>query len=861
LQPSLSGNSTPSTARSRSPDPDTLLPTHPHSHTAVRKTSVEFLQMAQNGIVTVGQSFPPLPPPPSGLPDQPRPRPKYTKQSSEKKIPRGVSSVIRLPPPLERKPVSLTNPPRKCVHQGQILQIVSSSNTKNRYLFLFNDILLIAKPMSEGLPSADSRFQVKDIIELKNIRLSLSRDKYDLKNREAGTMGNRKIPPILAEFIHTFDLNPALALNNFVQKRALHPDPISVAHLLYKTPELSKTQLALFLSHPSNRQVYKMFLDQCQFSGVVLDEALRILLHRLSLPSRASLQRTGSSERSTYSVDYLLDEFTKRWYEANANVVVFDASIAQKLVIAMIVLNAQLHGNEGARLVKDRDEVNALVRPRTASQPTTPTIPSIPTMGLDQSLHPHPPLQPPAPAGLDDLTAFPKPTRDSFVESFHLLDQQSIVPKDILYNIFSSISHQPLDIEAHPAGNSLAKTTTTTARKLKLVMVSPAQLPSRLSLKIPSDPITITVPVLDPRLVIHLSGRDLRCEPPVLEFGSHRSQSFRIVGLAPGRKTLTIQPVLRGEEEAPEQVYDFRGLASKQSITIERQFMRHTFQISLLNDLGTRRRYLFGATSSGEKDEWARVLTGCLHTAKGGRDASRLNEHASLEQAIGLQILKEVLLGVEASDEDELVPAPVSVPAEPGAHPIVQSTTTIGSPNSSELNGALGLGSTAHAQSSLIMNEGAQAATTTATRVAAAAAAAAIPITAAAATASMATTGSSPGAVADSWMCRMPRPGTSIPDRRGLEIIKLVEQNSLLSLMLGFMGALSRDRLERIRQSLAEDEEEYDDDDDDDDDDEEEEDEGEDMHHHEYDESEVGFSDGSESEVELTDESEGGTRT
>ncbi|KAG0035096.1 hypothetical protein BGZ81_000650 [Podila clonocystis] len=600
--------------------------------------------------------------------------------------------------------------------------------------------MLIAKPMSDGHPSLDSRFQVKDIIELKKISLSLSRDKFDPKSGEQGFTGNRRIPPILAEFIHTFDQNPTRALNSFIQKRALHPDPASVAHLLFKTPELSKTQLALFLSNPANRHVYRAFLDQCQFAGVLLDDALRSVLVRLSLPHRD----TRGSGKGINAVDYLLEEFTRRWYEANVNVVVFDASIAHKLVIAMLVLNAQLHNNEGATLVKGREEVGILVRPRVSSQPSTPTIPSTPTM--ESSLSPSSTIQYLA-MDLDDLSAFPSPTKDSFVESFQLLDQQQIVPKDTLQNIFSSISHQPLDIELEKDTCQAAST----SRKLWPIMVSPATLPLRLTLKIPSDPITITVPVLNPHFSIHLGGRDLKCEPSVLEFGSHRSQRFRITGLIPGRKTLTIHARL-SDKGTPEQYYNLQSLPTKHTIAVERQFMRHTFQISLLNDLGTRRRYLFGTSSAAEKDDWARILTECLSEAK-GQNAVRLNEHTGLEQSIGLQILNELLLGVEGSDE-EAPPKPEMIPILPPLGLGIPMDGASG-PNISGANSSPTL---TGVSMEWVVN---------------------------------------PNVHKEAWMCKMPKTGSAIPDRHGWELVKLVEQNSLIALMLGFMGTLGRDLLRR----------------------------------------------------------------
>ncbi|GJJ71974.1 hypothetical protein EMPS_04331 [Entomortierella parvispora] len=823
-----SGSSTPRVSLSRSPEirPQLMV------HSGDLSTLVDLGSMLPIAPNTVNLPLPPLPaPPPRSEGRVPRPKHGRIPAPPNPRMPRG--SLLTVDPlAKEKQPVSLTNPPRKCVHHGKILQVINTSTVKDRYLFLFSDLLLIAKPMSDGHPTIESRFQVKDVIELKKISLSLSRDKEDAKSGNTGNAGGRKIPPALAEFIHTFDQNPTRALNTFIQKRALHPDPVSVAYLLFKTPELSKSQLALFLATPANRHVYRSFLDQCQFAGVLLDEALRILLGRVSLPERmAAQQRSGSSDKSVNVVDYILDEFTKRWYEANVNVVVFDASIAHKLVIAMLVLNAQLHNNEGASLVKDREEVGTLVRPRIGSQPSTPTIPSTPVMDSNLSA-PASSAQQYLTMELDDLTAFPTPTKESFVEMFQLLDQQRIVPKDTLLNIYSSICHQPLDIDldkpstnvdgAHPSSVPAAM------RKLWPIMMSPSPLPPRLTLKIPSDPITITVPVMNPAFSIHLGGRDLKCEPSVLEFGSHRSQRFRITGSVPGRKTLTIQPRLSTEKAGagalPEHFYDLQTLPTKHTIAIERQFMRHTFQISLLNDLGTRRRYLFGTSSAAEKDEWARVLTECLLVAK-GQNADRLNEHTGLEQSIGLQILKELLLGVEASDEDEVAVASSTKGANGptdalSSLPLPVTPTTIGGiglgiplENGVGGTGALaGKGSVRDSHISLGPN--------------AATLGAGSPTLGSGAGAEWATAGNHivAAAVKDAWMCKMPTPGSAIPDRHGWELVKLVEQNSLMALMLGFMGALGRDRLRRIEamRRANEDNESlvdsYEDDDDDDDD-------------------------------------------
>ncbi|KAG0000779.1 hypothetical protein BGZ65_004061 [Modicella reniformis] len=794
-----SGTSTPKLQQSRSPE----IPPQKILFSSDLPSNFDINSIPPITASAVNQPLPPLPlpPPPTALPDQPRNRSKYIRTpESSRKVLRSDRPPIRPAPPfVEKKPVSLSNPPRKFVHHGKVLQVINNSTFKERYLFLFSDLLLIVKHMSDGHPTLDSRFQVKNVIELKMISLSLTRDKYDPKNGAAGAHSNRKISPKLVEFIHTFDHDPEAALKTYMKKQELDRNEF-MGHLLFKTPELSKSQLALFLSTPVNKSVYRGFLDQCRFTGVLLDEALRTLLSRLSLPERASAQYTGGpSDRTFNRVDYLLNEFAKRWCKVNDNSAVFDAPIAHKLVIAMIVLNAQLHNNEGASLVKDQEEVGILVRPRVSSQPSTPTISSIAVMDSNLVVPLASSAQLYMTMELDDLSAFPNPTKESFVEMFQHLDQQRIVPKDTLHNIFLSISHQPLDIDSEKIGPNTANADSTgpAARKPLPLMISPSILPSRLVVKTASDTITITIPAPNPHFSIHLGGRDLKCEPPVLEFGSQRNQRFKITGLTCGKKTLTIQPKVTSEKGTPEQYYDLQNLPSKHTIAIEKQFMKYTFQISLLNDLGRRRRYLFGTSSGGERDDWTRALTECLHMVK-GQNAVRLNQHTGLEQSIGLQVLKDILLGVEASDDDEAAPSQTNGPPEPSPVPIPpEGLPGKGASSRSTVSSNCGTIATTSGHPSPAMGAGVSTEWSRAHNN----------NNSSNSTNNNASNNASSTSPKDSWMCRMPKRGAIVPDRQGQELIKLVEHNSLMALMLGFMGNLGRDQRrhsEAIRRSERE---------------------------------------------------------
>lgn len=91
---------------------------------------------------------------------------------------------------------------------------------------------------------------------------------------------------------------------------------------------------------------------------------------------------------------------------------------------------------------------------------------------------------------------------------------------DYLQSLYSSIKEEKLS-------QALSSTDAHLEKKIYLL---PSQLPSRLTYNVPSEPIYITMPEPDPKLVIKLHGAGLVFDPPVLTFSTQSRASFTVTG-------------------------------------------------------------------------------------------------------------------------------------------------------------------------------------------------------------------------------------------------------------------------------------------------------------------------------------------
>ena len=371
------------------------------------------------------------------------------------------------------------DPPRKLLLSSPVLQVVDPNTVKDRFLFLFSDILVIAKPVSHDQdnfmdaykPSPpDRKYVVKSVVLLRNLRFF-----PDRTESQSRTGSHSPVPrnPLVRSFVLNFSKDPDHAITTLFSKSNIPDDPQLLGQLLFKTIDLDRARLGDYLSRRTSKIVLKTYLDSFGFAGLRIDIALKVFLQSLHV-SPKSTQSHGASE-------YLLDFFAVRWYEANAKSVAYDKDMAIRLVRGLVQLNDLLHDGIA-------DE-----------------------------------------AGKSDQVIRNITSRD-FVDAFRRTDVRYLVSDEFLEEAYDSIRSERLCQARYPSPTSSADLQITIKR----------QLPARLTYKIQSEPIILRIPHVDPSFSIQLYGQDLVFDPPVLTFSKSSEASFRVMGTSLGSKTVTL---------------------------------------------------------------------------------------------------------------------------------------------------------------------------------------------------------------------------------------------------------------------------------------------------------------------------------
>ena len=359
-----------------------------------------------------------------------------------------------------------------------VLQVANANTVKDRFLFLFSDILIIAKPILQDTdalldatkPSPlDRKYIVKSVVQLKELRFSGDRD--DTRSKTSAT-SNPMRHPVMQNFVNQFAKDPEHAISALLGKSSARDD-VAVGQLLFRATDLDRVRLGDYLSRRSSKVALKSFVDSFGLTGLRIDKALRVFLQAIHVPSRPTAGHSSALE-------YLLDSFASRWYEANAAIVAYDKDLAIRLVRAIVQLNEVMHGN-------------------IAAEP--------------------------------GITGYPKRNvivRD-FVEAFRRFDPRNLVSDDVLDKIYAAVRKEKLYQARHPS--SIAK-------HPDVVINIKRPLPPRLTYRIQSDPIILRIPQPDAQLTIQLFGQDLVFDPPVLTFSKSSEVSFRVTGTALGNKTI-----------------------------------------------------------------------------------------------------------------------------------------------------------------------------------------------------------------------------------------------------------------------------------------------------------------------------------
>ncbi|CAM0139040.1 unnamed protein product [Umbelopsis sp. WA50703] len=584
--------------------------------------------------------------------------------------------------------------PRKFLLQSAVFQVINSNTVKDRYLFLFNDLIFIAKPiMDESImgghtpssmrsmsedsmngpkyghghkhrfrPNENSLFQVKNIVELSKVTLYVTRD-YEPEPtlHKINAHGQvilpppRKIHPILASALRKFESDPDRAIAYLMDKKILDNDPMAIANFLFKTADLSRRQLGRYISNPDNSTVFHAFLDCFRLQGMRLDEALRTFLITFRLPSKYD------------SLAYIISTFAKKWYDTNQNVVKFHEDMIVKVLFAMLRLNSAIWHDLDA----DQDVFTFAMERREQKQEKGANAPE-----QDNSKQKQP---------ADHII-----TKSEFMERWSIFDQYNLVPKEFMFDMYDSIRDEKLETGWDHKYQTQNQDAAGQQESELIISVLPHRLPTRLTKGIPSQTITIYIPEPDPGLQIKLRGQDLVCEPSVLDFTHSRAQKFTITGSTLGRTSLMFVKVgaRAGRYVSP-------ALPRTKAIVVERSFMRHTFQIGFYqtevkestfdssrsrnnlqppsrhgdevtgdeqeSDHGlnthtrevqrTKRKYMFSVESEESLRHWVNQLQLlCGHVNREGHHQISSKDTAvkTPEELVALQVLKEALLADEA---------------------------------------------------------------------------------------------------------------------------------------------------------------------------------------------------------------------
>lgn len=171
------------------------------------------------------------------------------------------------------------------------------------------------------------RFLVKSIVPL---------DKLQVSGFEEESTAEPPRHAVVQNFIEQFAQNPIDACRYLVERSNPRVDLVTLASLIFKTPELDRTQIGVLLSNDND--LMRAFIDRFHFSGIRIDDALRMFLLAVRLPTEAT------------AAENLLRGFAHRYFEANRDIISFSRELAEDLVLWIMQLNDTLYGMYGFSL-------------------------------------------------------------------------------------------------------------------------------------------------------------------------------------------------------------------------------------------------------------------------------------------------------------------------------------------------------------------------------------------------------------------------------------------------------------------------------------------------------------------------------
>lgn len=519
-----------------------------------------------------------------------------------------LSPFLRLSNSITSPHTKLNEPPRRLLWHRAVLQVVNATCVKDRYLFLFNDLLVITKPIVEFEHHGGERvpklpitlkhsFLGKSVVEIRQLRCvdpklpvrpcHLQDDHYVDGFLEASNDSPQH------RFKEMFQGHPARAVQDYLGGIETEDAASEVVKLLASIIGLDKRQLGQYLSGPTESEVLKKYLDQLNFGSMRIEDALRSALLSLRLPA------------DPQAIVRFLETFGASWATSNPKIGI-SAELVTRWATAMILLSEHLHDG----LMDSMRYVAGLIGFPNGIKAEADFVLTVKSYfdGMQNGSSP-------VTSGKSNNTLSAEKLQSMLKKSYQSIRRDRLVQ---------------------------ARANVEDVEKIQ-IMVEEGQakglkLPPQVFYQSHSEKITITIPEPDPQFGIKLFGSGLSFEPSFLSFAQSPSASFQIKGRSLGMRQVSFIKI--GRRAA---AYD--GLPLNATVSVERAFMRHTVQVGFLNHLNAKRNYLFSFQGSEAKTEFLDLVTKTQSEVQSKQVAS---ESSLGPQAVGkiaaLHVLRDTLI-------------------------------------------------------------------------------------------------------------------------------------------------------------------------------------------------------------------------
>ncbi|PKI84494.1 hypothetical protein MVES_001848 [Malassezia vespertilionis] len=370
------------------------------------------------------------------------------------------------------------DPARKLRTVLPLLQSAGDAYVKLRYLFVFDDVLLLAKPAIVPAESdALSKFMVArldtptDLREMYTpIAVMAAADVQLLSTAVARNAELRAKRAMVLNNMPRFQMDLRNAFDTIADAHGQVPDAKARAHLLYICPELDRVVVSAYLFAPHNRDVLQHYVAQHRFAGIGIETALRSLLLDLRFPA------------AQHDFELLLLAFAAHWLRSNSGMLAptFTLELATDLTFAMMALHDALHTGQGS------------FTPGMFAKPCA-------TISLAH-----------------------------FVQSVREHDVEQLLSERELCELYFGVKTQPFAQAAGPEDVPQ-----------RTIVYDISALAAGLQVGVPSAPVTIALDAPDPDLKIRLEGASLFLDPPVLSFAHAPVAEFTVCSTAAGRHDLS----------------------------------------------------------------------------------------------------------------------------------------------------------------------------------------------------------------------------------------------------------------------------------------------------------------------------------